>query len=56
MGPDQLYVAPLVNVDVKFRFCAAQSGLLAPAVGAAGVAFTVTEIVPTGPEQPLIEV
>lgn len=51
-GPVQLYVVP-VAVAVKFKVAPTQSGLgLAPAVGAVGIAFTVTETVPAVPVQP----
>jgi len=41
-GPVQLYVAPLIVDAVRFSVDPAQTGLLLPAVGAAGIALTVT--------------
>ena len=40
-GPVQAYVAPATVLDVKLMVDPAQTGELLPAVGAAGVAFTV---------------
>ena len=51
-GPLQLYVAPNMLLAIKFNICPAHIGPLLPAVGAAGVPFTVTDTVPTGPVHP----
>ena len=40
---------------VKFKSSPSQSGVLLPAVGAAGVPVTATATVPAGPGQPLTE-
>jgi hypothetical protein len=53
LGPVQAYVALATVLDVKFSVLPAQMGLLLPAVGAAGVGFTVTETVPLVLVQPL---
>lgn len=47
-GPVQLYVAPATVLAVKFNVAFAHTGELLPAVGAAGVAFTTTVVVPAG--------
>jgi hypothetical protein len=39
-------------VAVKLMAAPAQTGLLLPAVGAAGIGFTTTVVVPAGPAQP----
>ena len=39
-------------LEVRFNVEPSQIGLLLPGVGAAGVAFTITAIVPAGPGQP----
>ena len=43
-GPVQLQLVPPVFVEVRFNVAPAHIGLLLPAVGAAGLAFTVTTI------------
>ena len=53
LGPTQLYVAPTIVLAVKFNVDPAQMGLLLPAVGAAGMGFTVTVTVPARLVQPL---
>jgi hypothetical protein len=50
-GPVQLKDVPVVLAP-KVRFCPAQIGEFAVAVGAAGIGFTVTETVPAVPKQP----
>ena len=51
-GPLQLYVAPEIVLAVKVNVVPTQTGLLLPAVGAAGIGFTVTLVVPAEPVQP----
>jgi hypothetical protein len=51
-GPVQEYVAPATVVDVRFIVAPEHTGELLPAVGAAGIGFTTTTIVPAGPVQP----
>jgi hypothetical protein len=52
-GPDQLYVAPLIELAVKNKVSLAQIGPLEFAVGVAGAEFTATATVPEGLVQPL---
>jgi hypothetical protein len=52
-GPVQLYVAPLIVDAVRFSVDPSQTGLLLPAVGAAGIGLTVTLTVPAELAQPL---
>lgn len=52
LGPVQLYVAPAIVLAAKFNTEPAQTGLLLLAAGAAGVGFTTTVTVPTGPGHP----
>jgi hypothetical protein len=51
-GPVQEYVAPATVFDVRFIVAPEHTGELLPAVGAAGIGFTTTTIVPAGPAQP----
>jgi len=51
-GPVQLYVAPAMKLAVRFNVCPTHSGLLLPAVGAAGTSVTVTVTVPARLGQP----
>jgi hypothetical protein len=51
-GPVQLYELAPPGLAVKFRLDPAQSVELLPAVGAAGVGLTLTEIVEFDPPQP----
>ena len=51
-GPLQLYVAPAIVLAVKLKVEPTHIGELTLAVGAAGILFTVTLTVPTGPVQP----
>ena len=51
-GPVHEYVAPTMLLAVKFNVLPAQMGELLPAVGAAGMGFTVTVTVPAGPVHP----
>jgi len=51
-GPVHEYVAPTILLAVKFKVLPAQIGELLPAVGAAGIALTVTVTVPAGPVHP----
>jgi hypothetical protein len=51
-GPTHEYVAPATVLAVRFSWSPAQSGLLLPAAGAAGIGFTVTTTVPAEPEHP----
>ncbi len=39
-------------LDVSDKFCPEQIGVLLPGTGAAGMGFTVTEVVAAGPAQP----
>ena len=50
-GPVQFQDTP-VTVEVKFKVCPEQSGVLLPSVGEAGPTFTVTAIVPAEPVHP----
>lgn len=45
-------MAPATSVEVRFSVLPEQMGLLLPAVGAAGVAFTVTTVVAAALVQP----
>ena len=53
-GPVQEYVAPATKFDVRFSVFPSQIGLLLPAVGVAGVGFTVTVVVAGELAQPLL--
>ena len=46
LGPVQEYVPPTIVLDVKLIVVPAQTGELLPAVNAAGVGFTITDVVP----------
>ena len=50
LGPLQLMPAPML--DVRFRVCPAQMGLLLPSTGVAGVVFTTTLTVAVADVQP----
>ena len=52
-GPVQEYVAPATVLAVRLSTCPEQIVLLFDATGEAGGRFTTTEVVPTGPVQPL---
>src|SRR5450830_1522752 len=52
-GPIHAYVAPTTVDAVRLTVAPAQYGPLFPAVGAAGIALTVTLIVPAADVQPL---
>ena len=52
-GPVQLYVAPATVLAVRLSGDPAQTGLLLPAVGVAGIGFTVTVVVAAADVQPL---
>jgi hypothetical protein len=52
LGPVHEYVAPDNVLAVKLKVLPEQTGVLLPPVGADGIEFTVTEVVPTGPTQP----
>ena len=45
-GPVHEYVAPATVLEVRLIVCPTQSGVLLPAVGVAGIAFTATVVVP----------
>ena len=51
-GPVQEYVAPAIVLPVKLIVPPAHKGLLLPAVGADGIAFTITFVVPALLVQP----
>ena len=51
-GPVQEYVAPAIVLAVRLIVPPSHTGLLLPAVGAAGVEFTTTTVVPAGPVHP----
>ena len=51
LGPLQLYVVPVL-LAVKLNVCPEHTVLLLPAIGAAGVAFIVTLVVPAVPVHP----
>ena len=53
-GPVQVYVAPAIVLAVKFKVAPAQIGELLPAVGAAGIGFTVTVTKAGPPGHPLL--
>ena len=53
LGPVHEYVAPAMVLAVRLIVFPKQTGLLLPAVGAAGVGFTTTVTVPPGLVQPL---
>ena len=52
LGPVQLYVAPATVLDVNKIVEPTHTGVLLPAVGVAGKAFTTTEVVATKLVQP----
>ena len=52
-GPVHAYVAAATVLDVKLIALPVQTGVLLPTVGAAGVVFTTTVVVPTALVQPL---
>ena len=52
-GPVQEYVVPVL-VAVRDKVAPTQTGVLLPAVGAVGIGFTVTEVVPADPVQPFV--
>ena len=52
-GPVQAYVPPVTSEAVRFNVEPAQIGPLFPAVGAAGIAFTVATVVPATEAHPL---
>jgi hypothetical protein len=54
LGPVQAYVAPVTSVAVRCNVEPGRTGLSLPAVGAEGIAFTVTLVVPAEDGQPLI--
>jgi len=51
-GPVQAYVAPVIADAVKLIVAPVQTGVLLPAVGAAGMAFTTTAVVAVALVQP----
>jgi hypothetical protein len=51
-GPVHEYEAPEIVLLVKLKVVPEQTGVLLPPVGATGIGFTVTEVVPVGPTQP----
>jgi hypothetical protein len=51
-GPVQEYVAPATVLAVRFKVCPTHKGPLFPAVGADGVGFTTTVVVPAALVQP----
>jgi len=51
-GPVHEYVAPAIVLAVRFIVPPSHTGLLLPAVGAAGIEFTTTTVVPAGPVHP----
>ena len=55
-GPVQLYVAPAIALAVKFNVPPKQIGLLLPAVGAAGIGFTITVVVAGELAHPLLAI
>ena len=55
-GPVHAYVAPTTVFAVRFRVFPEHTGVLLPTVGAAGVGFTVTDIVLCGLEQAPMEI
>ena len=50
-GPVQEYVAPAIVVAVRLRLFPSHMGELLPAVGAVGIAFTTTVVVPAADVQ-----
>jgi hypothetical protein len=51
-GPVHEYEAPEIVLAVSDKVFPEQIGMLLPPTGAAGIRFTVTEVVPAGPTQP----
>lgn len=51
-GPFHEYVAPAIDTVVRFNVCPTQIGPFDAGVGADGIGFTTTVVVPAGPVHP----